>query len=212
MAAKRVKPIRISLTEEQIAEVIRNTVKSRKGFSIESLEDRIAPSRIGLPIGGGIEDSLPDGGDSPDIGGGDDTTVGGDGSTAEGGGYEPPLPGSDPDLPGGEPPLPGSDPTLPGGGEPPLPGLNPDPNFQPHNPFGGETPGADGSAAGPNSGLADNPENMTQHQRQQWMRQERMSGDPVGPDGAIQEVPQQEVTPEEMRAHRQAILRQLRGQ
>ncbi|NUN53451.1 MAG: hypothetical protein HUU06_11780, partial [Planctomycetaceae bacterium] len=81
---KRLKPIRISLTEEQIAEVIRNTVKSRKGFNVQSLEDRIAPSRIGLPIGGGLEDTVG-GGDTPDVVGGED----------------PPLPG------GGEPPLPG---------------------------------------------------------------------------------------------------------
>jgi len=222
---KRAKPIRISLTEEQIAEVIRNTVKSRKGFSIESLEDRIAPSRIGLPIGGGFEDPSSFGGGGPEVGGGDPTTVGGDPTTVGG---EPPLPGAGgPPLPGsGEPPLPGADPDLPGAGGPPLPGLNPgvgsggfdplpgdgldplpgDPmggglqhHLAPHDPLSGgvERHGPAGEFGGPQ----DSPRaGLTPEQRQDpRLRHDEPS---PGPD---------EVSPEQLQQHRQAILRQLRG-
>lgn len=51
------KPIKITLTEAQISDIIQRAAKTRRSVRVESLEDRIAPSRIGLPIFGGAEDA-----------------------------------------------------------------------------------------------------------------------------------------------------------
>jgi hypothetical protein len=99
-------PIRITLTEDQISDIIQSAAKTRRGLKVESLEDRIAPSLIGGPM---LDPSLV-GGDEP-----------------------PPLPEPLPELPGGTPgdlplvegpaPLPEGLPGLPG--EPVLPGGTP---------------------------------------------------------------------------------------
>ena len=224
---KRVKPIRISLTEEQIAEVIRNTVKSRKGFNVESLEDRIAPSRIGLPIGGGAEDLVgdpmepmdPHVGDHPGEGGfdgGADGSLGGDGGGVDGGlgggddgglGGEPPLPGGEPPLPGGEPPLPGDEPFIGGGpgghlGDP-MPGEAGYNAFQAGNDFshgpigGGEFTGGGDGGEIPNRFGENRP----------GLQEDPRLAHEAGPDVD----PEADVSPEELQQHRQAILRQLRG-
>jgi hypothetical protein len=69
---KRNKPIKIALTEEQIANIISEAAKSRRGLNVQSLEDRIAPSRFGIPVFGGAEagvDVPTDGGEIPSDGG-----------------------------------------------------------------------------------------------------------------------------------------------
>src|SRR5690349_1007442 len=43
-------PIRITLTEDQISDIIQSAAKTRRGLKVESLEDRIAPSAIGAPM------------------------------------------------------------------------------------------------------------------------------------------------------------------
>ena len=45
-------PIRITLTEDQISDIIQSAAKTRRGLKVESLEDRIAPSAIGAPMFG----------------------------------------------------------------------------------------------------------------------------------------------------------------
>jgi len=120
---KRNKPIKIALTEEQIANIINEAAKSRRGLNIESLEDRIAPSRFGLPVFGGAEaglDGLPtDDGGIP--------TEGDPGNPFDP--IEPPEAGADGSLP--------TDPNLPGEFDPNA--ANPDgsiggPVFDPANP------------------------------------------------------------------------------
>lgn len=88
MAQKRKnKPIQIALTEEQIANIIREASSQSRGLNVESLEDRIAPSRFGLPVFGGAEDLVGDAPDDafpedPNAGDATDpTTTGGDGTT-----------------------------------------------------------------------------------------------------------------------------------
>ena len=45
-------PIRITLTEDQISDIIQSAAKTRRGLKVENLEDRIAPSAIGAPVFG----------------------------------------------------------------------------------------------------------------------------------------------------------------
>jgi hypothetical protein len=44
------KPIRITLTEDQIADIIQSAARTRRSLGAQNLEDRIAPSAIGAPI------------------------------------------------------------------------------------------------------------------------------------------------------------------
>jgi hypothetical protein len=44
------KPIKITLTEGQISEIITQSARTRRGLKAESLEDRIAPSVLGAPL------------------------------------------------------------------------------------------------------------------------------------------------------------------
>ncbi|MHC4821162.1 MAG: hypothetical protein ACYTDX_05515 [Planctomycetota bacterium] len=124
---KRSKPIRIALTEEQIANIINEAAQSRSGLNVESLEDRIAPSRFGLPVFGGAEAGLE--GDMPtdggDVGGGEDVP------------YDPENPYA-PDAGEG-----GTDGGV-GGGDVPFDPNNPDAPFDPNNPgdFSGDAGGS----------------------------------------------------------------------
>lgn len=115
------KPIKITLTENQISDIITQTARTRKGLKAESLEDRIAPSMIGAPIDPslvplpGVEDPT-----DPAI----ETGLPDDPTTA----FDPFTPPTDPN----NPPLPGvplpafDDPTtsqaFPGGMNPQFPG------------------------------------------------------------------------------------------
>ena len=115
------KPIKITLTENQISDIITQTARTRKGLKAESLEDRIAPSMIGAPIDPslvplpGVEDPT-----DPAL----ETGLPDDPTTA----YDPFVPSTDPT----NPPLPGvplpafDDPTtsqaFPGGMNPQFPG------------------------------------------------------------------------------------------
>ena len=158
---KRSKPIKIALTEEQIANIINEAAQSRRGVNVESLEDRIAPSRFGLPVFGGaeagIEPELPgdgfeggEGGEPGDLGGegGVDGGIGGEGGVDGGVGGEIPFDPAnpapfDPANPGGF----GGD----AGGSIPFDPNNPAP-FDPAS--GGtppwmEAPGGEGGPEGP---------------------------------------------------------------
>jgi hypothetical protein len=55
------KPIRITLTEDQIADIIQSAARTRRSLGAQNLEDRIAPSAIGAPI---LDPGLT-GGDDP---------------------------------------------------------------------------------------------------------------------------------------------------
>jgi hypothetical protein len=136
------KPIRITLTEDQISDIIQSAAKTRRSLSAQSLEDRIAPSAIGAPM---FDPSLgdPSGPPLPNFDPNNpapmDPNAGllpGDPPTPPG--FDPPPSGFDPSHPG--PVLPGDNPPLPGGqgGDvfgapgplpPPLPPL--DPNLDP---------------------------------------------------------------------------------
>lgn len=141
------KPIKITLTENQISDIITQTARTRKGLKAESLEDRIAPSMIGAPIDPSMV-PLPDSG-TPDpeaLPGLPGETVGDAGTP-----YNPFLPPPDPS----NPPLPGQplpagyDPTVaqgfPGGMNPQFPGgfgAQYGPNAPPPAPFVAPVPGA----------------------------------------------------------------------
>ena len=58
------RPIKITLTENQLSDIISQTARTRKGLKAESLEDRIAPSMIGAPIDPSLV-PLPDSGTDP---------------------------------------------------------------------------------------------------------------------------------------------------
>ncbi len=122
MADKKrtVKPIQIALTEDQISRIIEEAARGRRNLNVESLEDRIAPSRFGLPVFGGAESALPpvDGPELPgDLGGGpevgnpytpdlpNDPNLPGDGTLADGHVPYDPAHGApfNPNLPGGDP-------------------------------------------------------------------------------------------------------------
>lgn len=119
-------PIRITLTEDQISDIIQSAAKTRRGLKVESLEDRIAPSVIGGPMF------------DPGMSGGDLSGNGAPPPAFDPSHPAPGLPG-EPSLPQGPydptmPPLTDTpnppfnpNPTLPGDG-PPLPGLPQDPN------------------------------------------------------------------------------------
>ncbi|HEU4394524.1 MAG TPA: hypothetical protein VFS92_03100 [Planctomycetota bacterium] len=121
------KPIKITLTENQISDIITQTARTRKGLKAESLEDRIAPSMIGAPLDPSLV-PLPDGGNDPldpeaPLPGLPGETVGDAGTP-----YNPFLPPPDPS----NPPLPGQPlpagydptvaPTFVGGATPQFPG------------------------------------------------------------------------------------------
>lgn len=96
-------PIRITLTEDQISDIIQSAAKTRRGLKVENLEERIAPSAIGVPM---FDPNLP--GDQPPV-------------------YDPANP--PPQGFFGEPPLPGP---LPGDMDPEA-GFVPPPVFDPNN-------------------------------------------------------------------------------
>jgi len=117
-------PIRITLTEDQISDIIQSAAKTRRGLKVESLEDRIAPSAIGAPMF--------------------DPGLSGDG---------PPMPGLDPNAPNpygmpGEPPLPGAGLTEGSGFDPNSPGLDPNAPNPFSNPGAPPLPGGDGLTEG----------------------------------------------------------------
>jgi hypothetical protein len=128
------KPIKITLTEGQITDIISQSARTRRGLKAESLEDRIAPSVIGAPL--------------------DPALVPGDGDVS-GGDYGAPPPPLDPN----QVPIQPFDPNAPvgdfvGGSDgsdfvtPPLPGdanfvqppLDPLQPFDPLHPLGGVDP------------------------------------------------------------------------
>lgn len=232
MASKKRKgtdPIRITLTEDQIADAIRNTSQGGRGFRVESLEDRIAPSRIGPPIGGGAEDVVVGGDTPPDVtAGGDPTTVGDPNAPPADGSppphYQPPA-GPDYQPPAGpdhQGPAPAYQP--PAGtpyGDPFDPAARHntpmDPSGDPFDPAAGHTTPYD-----PMAGRLDPVQNPNAAFRFSGggavegspfaPPQGGPGGAPVhGPGGPELVDPNAELSEEEMRAHRQAILRQLRG-
>ena len=162
------RPIKITLTENQLSDIISQTARTRKGLKAESLEDRIAPSMIGAPLDPSLV-PLPDSGTTDPIAPSPDGTFGDPTLNDAGTPYNPFLPPPDPS----NPPLPGQplpagyDPTVaptfiggatpqfPGGfgmqygpaGAPPAPFIAPDPNAPPPPP----SPFA-GSGAPTNSG------------------------------------------------------------
>jgi hypothetical protein len=212
------KPIKITLTESQISDIIQRAAKTRRSIRVESLEDRIAPSRIGLPIFGGAEDadkfddSTPPADDLPGVQHGDGPlfsdgapTTDGDGSFlapqdpySDGGGNDGIVDPTDPLNPDN----PGDgllDPTA-GPGDGVLDPTNPDLSGGDINPPGGPDeivnplvePGTEGGV-NPTVDEAANVEfNENLH----------LQGD--APDAGL--------SSEEMEEHRLNILRQLRGQ
>jgi hypothetical protein len=143
------KPIKITLTENQISDIITQTARTRKGLKAESLEDRIAPSMIGAPLDPSMV-PLPDGSDPINP---EDPTTGLPGETVGDAGtpYNPFLPPPDPS----NPPLPGQPlpagydptvaPTFVGGMTPQFPGgfgAQYGPTAPPPAPFAAPTPGA----------------------------------------------------------------------
>ena len=104
------KPIQITLTEDQIASIIERASKTHRGLKVESLEDRIAPSVIGVSAFGGTTD-----------GGVIDPNLGG-----LPGGNDAPLPVIDPNHPdAGIDGTANFDPKASGGDAPPLPVIDP---------------------------------------------------------------------------------------
>jgi hypothetical protein len=212
---KGVKPIQIALTEDQIARIIQEAAKSRRSLSSESLEDRIAPSRFGLPVMGG-----------GDIGGGGlpgtepepfnpNQTVSDDGTTMSS--PQPPAPfvqdGAPPVPPPGGPTGP-TGPTTGPDGDPTTTGVPQraplDPNLlQDAPPAGGDDASPFQGLAGPVSpdeipnilrfGDFTQPEWNEQFDvffNQQLTELEFERGEPIGE--------------EEIEMHRENILRQLR--
>jgi hypothetical protein len=129
----RGKPIRITLTEDQIADIIQSAARTRRSLGAQNLEDRIAPSAIGAPLldpglTGGDAPPLPPG---PDAGLPPDPFAGGElindpyyvDPNAPPPGYVDPFA-----PPPGEVPLPGSPGSGGDVGTPPLPPLPPLPD------------------------------------------------------------------------------------
>jgi hypothetical protein len=167
-------PIRITLTEDQISDIIQRAAKTRRNLSARSLEDRIAPSLVGGPMmDPGLMGGGPAGGTNPDFDGGlypsDPHDI--DPNLPEGP-YDPTMPPlSDTQL---EPPVPPEDnlpdnapydPNMPPVSDGMLPPPNPDgiPGFEEggsnlpggiptgpggHVPGSGHTPGSGGSLGG----------------------------------------------------------------
>ena len=208
------KPIKITLTEAQISDIIQRAAKTRRSIRVESLEDRIAPSRIGLPIFGGAEDADVPGAPAPGSLPGEEFPEGGlpgeifpeDGPSTDGDtGFEPKdpfVPGGDPndgliDPTGGEPGDGVIDPTDPNNG---LidPNNNPDDGLipPPVDPDGGVlAPETDPSADLVDQASVDEAANV------EFNENLHLQGD--APDSGL--------TAEEMEEHRLNILRQLRG-
>jgi len=127
------KPIKITLTEGQITDIISQSARTRRGLKAESLEDRIAPSVIGAPLDPAL---VPTEGDLPDGDLGAPPPLSPD---------QVPIQPFDPNAPVGDsiggtdgadfitPPLPG-DPNFVEG---PIDPLQP---FDPLNPIGGQDP------------------------------------------------------------------------
>ncbi len=192
MASKRnPKAIQIALTEDQIARVIQEAARTRRGLKAESLEDRIAPSRFGLPFDptGGIAPPLPDGDPLGPL----------DPTPFDPLGVDP----NDPTLAGGAP-LDGGAPFDPSGGppltdNPPLPGDPPNP-FLPGQggaPQGSFGPGPLGRFQGPEEPGFPSHQNLPRNIQN------------VQQPGAVDPIPE-EPTPEELADHRRNILRNLR--
>lgn len=232
------KPIKITLTEGQLSDIISQTARTRRGLKAESLEDRIAPSVIGAPMDAEV---IPTEGETPPEYG------------------EPPVP---PPLPGSEP-LPYDptlyDPSLPPGdfdggqlGDSITPPLPDDPSFvttdpfsqlpiDPNNPnlpinpdgviglpplpsapggFPGTYDGAPGTFGG-ESGELGGPGQQRQYERFQERSPESLRDDPRAHFRVNQKL-QDDLqlnadsggtppSPEELETHRRNILRQLRG-
>ena len=194
------KPIKITLTEDQIASIIERASTTRRGLKVESLEDRIAPSVIGAPLGdpmgdtGGFQNPDPNFHNPNDVGGGDPT-------------FDAPLPL--PDAGNNSDPLAGN--IQPGDGSPPPgdiqpgdePPINPEPLPPAPGDVGGDTKGGDilPPPVDPNSTPAGDPafqarsnemfNNYVNHQVQ-------TTGNTP--------------SPEEMESYRSNVLRQLRGE
>ena len=128
------RPIKITLTENQLSDIISQTARTRKGLKAESLEDRIAPSMIGAPIDPSLV-PLPDSGTDP-IAPTTDGTYGDPEVNVSGTPYDPFLPPPDPS----NPPLPGQ--PLPTGYDPTVTPTFVQPQF----------PGGFGMQYGPNAG------------------------------------------------------------
>ena len=201
------KPIKITLTEAQISDIIQRAAKTRRSIRVESLEDRIAPSRIGLPIFGGAEDvdKLEDlggnPGDLPGVEYGDEPIFAGDEPTTEGdsGFVNPEDPFSDPND-GIVDPNGGSgdgiiDPNDPNDGivDPNDPVLT-DPNL-PQDPDEIVNPLVEPGTEGEGNPTVDEASNV------EFNESLHLQGD--APDSGL--------TAEEMEEHRLNILRQLRG-
>lgn len=221
-------PIRITLTEDQISDIIQSAAKTRRGLRVENLEDRIAPSAIGAPM---FDPSIGGGGPAPifDPANPPLPPLGG----------EPPLPfPTDIDPLAGSPPAPEfvpGGPVPPLGGEPPLPfppspdatfGAPPVPDGIPGDPLHPIAP--PGDLAGPNDlriqhhqdivgqhvlptggdpalsgGIADAPVDpadyqQANHQLYRGIQINEANGAPLP-------------TADEIDEHRRNILRQLRG-
>jgi hypothetical protein len=200
------KPIRITLTEDQISDIIQSAAKTRRSLSAQSLEDRIAPSAILGPLDPGLVDpgsQLPNldpndpsplmdpnagllPGDPPPPEGFILPPTGSDPSNLN----TPPLPPpySDPPFLGTTPPVGDQAFTVPVPPTPDMPGLN-DPSVH-HGQFlpGAQHPG--GSIMPP----ADGPDPA-----------------PVPPVDSTPPSGPGMPTPEEIAEHRRNILRQLRG-
>lgn len=226
-------PIRITLTEDQISDIIQSAAKTRRGLRVENLEDRIAPSAIGAPIF--------------------DPSLSGDAPPPVFDPLNPPLPPLQP-LPGDgfiPPPVPTYDPIsgdslvpppLPGGpglpGEPPLPFPG-----TPDATFDGSVPpvGIPGDPLHPITAPGDltSPGSFRLQHQQDVFAQHNMTlpvgGDPGLPNGYGGDVPVDPTdyqqanhqitidtqisqanggampTADEIDEHRRNILRQLRG-
>ncbi len=222
-------PIRITLTEDQISDIIQSAAKTRRGLKVENLEERIAPSAIGVPL---FDPNLP--GDAPPPAY-DPANPPPDGFFSE-----PPLPGplpGDLDPEAGFVPPPDFDPNnAPPLGEPPLPGLvdplNPESGFVPppdglpgdplhSGPLGGSTPPLPGT---PDAFRLHHQETFESHGFTAPGTETPTTDTPTDP-AAYQQASHQvandvrEVvnqggtmpTADEIDEHRRNILRQLRG-
>jgi hypothetical protein len=212
-------PIRITLTEDQISDIIQSAAKTRRGLKVESLEDRIAPSAIGVPMMGDpltppenpptFVAPLPDGADLPPTN--VDPIVNELPPTnVEPIGGELPPTNVDPinDLPPTNvppigfdgpvgPPVPPTPPAFPGapdaaGESGPTPPSNPNNPTPPQNDFLG------GDPSGPTQPHVPTPGG---------------SNAPVAPDAPVADASSGGNMPssEEIEEHRRNILRQLRG-
>lgn len=228
------KPIKITLTEGQISDIITQSASKRRGLKAESLEDRIAPSVIGAPMDpglapppeGGLEDFgeppvPPPGGDGdlpfdPTLPPGDTVggPFGGDSITP----VDPSDPSSlvfdplNPEFAGG-PPIPPGEMVPPG-----HPGFQPPGGFIPGHGQGGPLvppgPGGPFGPPGPGGPFGHGP-HVPSGDPGIPGEPQPPSGRPVDRPGQFQPPPGGDPgtppSPEEMENHRRNILRQLRG-